>query len=105
MDLRRVKSSSNLINQRAKRSYRQVGTEYRGALYRGPTTNAFTKNSLGTIPSKFETVLSKNTNRPGDGFGNHGIRFNDKRENSPGPGSYIDPKNETYSAIKTISGS
>ena len=86
-----------------KPSYRQKGSEIRGSLYKGTTAHAFTKKAIGSIPSKFETVLYPQGNEIKKGFGSCGFRFNDHALDNPGPGTYIDPKKITGSSMKLVS--
>jgi hypothetical protein len=70
-------------------SYRQKGCEIAGAIFRGCANNAFTKQTLGSIPSKYETVLHPLREKR-KGFGINAMRFSTEYNDNPGPGSYID---------------
>ena len=89
----------------AQQSYRQKGSEIRGALYRGSTSHAFTKKTIGSIPSKFETVLYPQANIEKKGFGSNSFRFLSCVSENPGPGSYINPTNIENSSFRVTSNS
>jgi len=73
-----------------KPSYRHKGTGISGSLYRGSTSHAYTKKTISSIPSKYETVLYPQENSTKKGFGSKGFRFATKISNNPGPGAYYD---------------
>ena len=108
MSLRKAQSASFLVPEGSKymkSSYRQKGSEVKGSLYRGSTSNAFTKKTIGSIPSKFETVLYPQNNATKKGFGSNGFRFTAQVSENPGPGTYIDPVNSSHSSLKLSSDS
>lgn len=82
-------------------NFRSHGRSIKGIIHRGaPTavrTGQFTKSDLVTqsnavsIPSKLETVLYKE-DREYMGFGSHALRFDETRDENPGPGAYQYPK-------------
>jgi len=86
-----------------KPSYRQKGGEMKGSLYRGTASHAFTKKNIGSIPSKFETVLYPQSNSNKKGFGSNGFRFTVQASENPGPGAYIDPA--THCSMRLVSDS
>ena len=81
-------------------SFRQVGTERAGKLYKGVIMDAYSRMSQATIPSKFELVLAKQES-PKDGFGHRASRFSlNSTMDIPGPGHYTTPadsKSPSYS--------
>ncbi len=93
MSLKKARSTAAFSeeNKYHKPSYRQKGAELRGSLFRGSTSNAFTKKTIGSIPSKFETVLYPQNGGTRKGFGSNGFRFVAQVSENPGPGAYIDP--------------
>jgi len=108
MSLNKAKSTGLLSPEESKYlkpSYRQKGSEIKGSLYRGSTANAFTKKTIGSIPSKFETVLYPQNNITKKGFGSNGFRFTAQVSENPGPGSYIDPINRVNSSMRLTSDS
>ncbi len=108
MSLRKAQSAGYLTSEDSKYikpSYRQKGSEIKGSLYRGTTANAFTKKTIGSIPSKFETVLYPQNNATKKGFGSNGFRFTTQISENPGPGSYIDPINQSHSSLRLTSDS
>ncbi len=89
--LRKVKSSAGLTDEKVKYeriSYRQKGGESRGALFRGTTSCAFNKKNIGSIPSKYETILHPQNNFDRSGFGSNAFRFGYNYNENPGPGHY-----------------
>eukprot|EP00826_Nyctotherus_ovalis_P042104 TRINITY_DN4298_c0_g1_i4.p1 TRINITY_DN4298_c0_g1~~TRINITY_DN4298_c0_g1_i4.p1 ORF type:complete len:399 (-),score=55.55 TRINITY_DN4298_c0_g1_i4:103-1299(-) len=100
-----VHNSREGQERHAKSSYRQKGGEVRGSLYRGTASHAFTKKSIGSIPSKFETVLYPQSASTKKGFGSNGFRFTVQASENPGPGAYIDPTKNAHSSMRLISDS
>jgi len=86
-----VSSSKNLQVQaeqeQASISYKLVSPK-KGKLYRGPNFNAFNRETLGSIPVKYENVLVRDNNIPKLGFSSNTQRFTKEGVISPGPGSY-----------------
>ena len=107
MSLKKAQSTGLLSDDSKyyKPSYRQKGSEFRGLLYRGTTANAFTKKTIGSIPSKFETVLYPQGNSSKKGFGSNGFRFTSQVSENPGPGAYIDPVKTSVNSFKQASDS
>ena len=68
-------------------SFRQVGREHPGRLYKGPNQDAYTRVSQPSIPCKEDVVLKKQDSGY-DGFGHRGPRFLRLGNNVPGPGQY-----------------
>lgn len=70
-------------------SFRQVGKDRPGKLYKGVIMDAYNRVSQASIPSKFELVLAKP--QVSDGFGLRANRFSLSTSfagESPGPGHY-----------------
>lgn len=70
-------------------SFRQVGKDRPGKLYKGVIMDAYNRVSQASIPSKFELVLAKP--EVSDGFGHRASRFSLSASfagESPGPGHY-----------------
>ena len=69
-------------------SFRQVGKDRPGKLYRGVIMDAYNRITQASIPSKFELVLAKQE-EPKEGFGHRAERFSESLvEEIPGPGQY-----------------
>lgn len=102
MSMQKVKSLDDIPSESKydRLSYRQKGSEIKGALHKGPTINAYTKRNIGTIPSKYETVLYPQGSPSGKGFGSNTYRFNSSNIDSPGPGSYVDPKKTSVASLR-----
>lgn len=77
-------------------SFRQVGREHIGRLYRGPNQDAYTRVSQPTIPAKEDAVLKKQDFGK-DGFGRRGPRFAQITSSVPGPGQYSQPDSNSSS--------
>jgi hypothetical protein len=97
--LRKVHSSQDLnsLSKYERISYRQKGGELKGSLYIGCTHNAFSKRSIGSIPSKYETILHPQKENGRKGFGSNAFRFTESENENPGPGQY--PIAETVTSI------
>ena len=87
-----AKSQGNLLQdfdeaKYDKVSYRQKGGRPNGSLVTGSTSNAYVKTGVGSVPSKFETIVWINPNAKKKGFGSNVARFNAQQESEdPGPG-------------------
>ena len=69
-------------------SFRQVGKEKPGKVYKGVIIDAYNRSNQPTIPAKYEQVLAKQELRK-DGFGRRAQRFIlEATEPCPGPGQY-----------------
>lgn len=69
-------------------SFRQVGKEKAGKIYKGVIIDAYNRTNQASIPSKFEQILAKQEFRKG-GFGRRAQRFIlEAPEPCPGPGQY-----------------
>lgn len=88
-----------------KLSFRQKGSEMKGSLYKGGVSSAFNKKTIGTIPSKYETILYPQNGNISKGFGSGSYRFSESVAEIPGPGAYIDPKLTASKCLKTQSDS
>ena len=86
-ELRKAKSTHDLGSY-DRISYRQKGGELKGSLFRGGTSNAYNKQSVGSIPSKYETILHPENIFNKLGFGSNAFRFIDPISEVPGPGAY-----------------
>ncbi|OMJ72170.1 hypothetical protein SteCoe_29434 [Stentor coeruleus] len=71
-------------------SFRQVGKESFGKLYKGSIVDAYNRLSQASIPTKDEQLLQNSTSNKG--FGCSANRFKSKTTRSPGPGYYEDPE-------------
>ena len=88
--LRKVYTTSDIkASPYDKISYRQKGCEVSGAVFKGCANNAFTKQTLGSIPSKYETVLHPLREKR-KGFNINAMRFSTEYNDNPGPGAYLD---------------
>lgn len=67
-------------------NYRQKGKNSDGRISKGFIRDASSKVSIGSIPSKFETIVYKNSN--GKAFGSSQLRFDGSDDERPGPGHY-----------------
>jgi hypothetical protein len=107
MALRKAQSAALLTEESkyVRPSYRQKGSEMRGSLYKGATANAFTKKTIGSIPSKFETVLYPQNSAMRKGFGSNCYRFSGAVTENPGPGAYIDPARTSTDSFRMASDS
>ena len=79
--------------------------EITGGLYRGAINSPFTKHDIGSIPSKYETILYPRKDINKKGFNTSEFRFVSKPSENPGPGSYIDPVSNRNSSLKIVSDS
>jgi len=70
-------------------NYRQKGKSSEGRLARGFIKNASSKVSVGSIPSKFETIVYKNSNSKA--FDSSQLRFTSTENEKPDPGYYEEP--------------
>lgn len=70
-------------------SFRQVGKEKPGKLYKGPILDGYNRVSQPSIPSKYELVLAKPTDSR-EGFGHRSSRFDASVSYNPGPGHYAE---------------
>lgn len=68
-------------------SFRQVGVERSGRLYRGPNSDAYSRTTQPSIPGKDDLVLEK-LGEGSDGFGSRQPRFFLTSQGTPGPGQY-----------------
>lgn len=69
-------------------SFRQVGREASGKIYKGAVSDAFNRFSHASIPAKSELLLNQEQ-KSGEGFGSTASRFNSKSKIAiPGPGQY-----------------
>jgi hypothetical protein len=69
-------------------SFRQVGREASGRIYKGTMSDAFNRFSHPSIPAKSELLLNQEQ-KSGEGFGSTANRFNSKSKSAiPGPGQY-----------------
>lgn len=107
MALRKAQSAALLSEdcKYVRPSYRQKGSEVKGSLFKGATANAFTKKTIGSIPSKFETVLYPQNASMRKGFGSNSFRFNATSSENPGPGAYIDPGRTSATNFNMVSDS
>ena len=69
-------------------SFRQVGKEITGKVYKGPVIDAYNRYTQSSIPSKKEQILSPVTKKAGFGTTQERNIWNSKK-NSPGPGDYL----------------
>ncbi|EAR94531.1 sperm-tail PG-rich repeat protein (macronuclear) [Tetrahymena thermophila SB210] len=74
-------------------NYRQKGKNSDGRLIKGFIRDASSKISVGSIPSKFETIVYNNNNNKA--FGSSQLRFSQQDSDLPGPGYYEAPTNTT----------
>lgn len=74
-------------------NYRQKGKSSDGKVVRGFIKDASSKVSIGSIPSKFETIVYKNNNSKA--FGSSQLRFSTVEDEKPGPGYYEEPSQQT----------
>lgn len=70
-------------------SFRQVGKDKSGKLYKGPILDGYNRISQPSIPSKYELVLAKPTDTK-EGFGHRSSRFDTSVSHNPGPGHYTE---------------
>lgn len=75
-----------MLHSNEKVNYRQKGKSISGKVYKGFIQEASSKVSVGTIPSKFETIIYKNSNSKA--FNSSTTRFFEREEDRPGPGQY-----------------
>mmetsp|Transcript_28645 Transcript_28645/g.50950 ORF Transcript_28645/g.50950 Transcript_28645/m.50950 type:complete len:333 (-) Transcript_28645:261-1259(-) len=73
-------------------NFRQVGREAVGRVYRGTVADAYHRLSSASIPSKYELVLTQQTDVK-EGFGTTAQRFDSSLLANPGPGyyNYVEP--------------
>lgn len=78
-----------------KTSYRQKGKAASGFLVKGSTSAAYNQKTLGSIPTKTETIVFMDPQTKRSAFGSNSQRFLDSLTNKqtdetdPGPGSYL----------------
>lgn len=88
-----ISSHSISVSSIDKINYRQKGKNSDGRLIKGFIKDASSKVSVGSIPSKFETIIYNNNNNKA--FGSSEIRFTQLENDKPGPGYYEDQTNST----------
>ncbi len=76
------------------KSYRQKGGKVEGEVVKGTPASAFIKKSVGSVPSKYETIVYMHKSSKQLGFGSNAERFEVtqkavEEEENPGPGSYL----------------
>ena len=79
-------------------SFRQVGKEIFGKVYRGSVVDAYNRLTQPSIPSKTEEFLKQNNKK--EGFGCSANRFSEKSLKIPGPGQYSESLNNNPSLSK-----
>ena len=72
-----------------------------GSLIKGTTSAAFIKKTMGSVPSKYETIVYMQADSKKKGFGSNSDRFQDivskpENEEEPGPGSYLKDNNLNF---------
>ena len=78
-------------------SFRQVGRDFSGKIYKGNVIDAYNRYTQPSIPTKTEQILQ--ANKKAEAFGVSAPRFSSaKATKLPGPGQYTFAENRTASA-------